>query len=389
MRDSGSCNGGLKQEPTSRSLRGRPHGATWRHHVARAQLAQASARMGCDERDPLKEVRVCGGPGAGGPGPGIDSARPVGNAGWHDSRVWAMGVSDIAGVFSRYFVVGFFVPSFVVLMLVSQLLAKESLPPVYLDASAGARIAVIGGSSLLVGLVLLGLNYQVLRLFEGYPLMRRWFARPIRLPLVLWQRWRLKRAWRGTRGSKTEKEKLNARYRLARRFPPDLQCCDVLPTGFGNAVRAFERYSTIRWNLNAIAAWPRIEMLLSPEEQQLLADAKGNVAFFVNGSLLAGLGGCALIADRLLSQASELHSGTLYAIPFILSALCYLAATEAAIAWGEVVKASIDLHRLELYKKVGLRIPLNFTDERESVAPAFNRAVNRGEKIDDEYAATP
>jgi hypothetical protein len=300
-----------------------------------------------------------------------------------------MGVSDIAGVFSRYFVVGFFVPSFVVLVLVSQLLTRESLPPVYLDASAGARIAVIGGASVLVGLALLGLNYQVLRLFEGFPLMRRRFAQPIRLPLVLWQRWRLKRLWRATEGTRTEKDKLNARYRLARRFPPDLPCCDVLPTGFGNAVRAFERYSTIRWNLNAIAAWQRIEMLLSPEERQLLADAKGNVAFFVNGSFLAGLGGCALIVDRLLSQASHFRSGILYAIPFALSALCYLAATEAAIAWGEVVKASVDLHRMELYKKVGLRTPLNFTDERENIAPAFNRAVNRGEKIDDEYAAQP
>jgi hypothetical protein len=300
-----------------------------------------------------------------------------------------MGLSaDVTGVFSRYFIIGFFVPSLVVLGLVSQLLTEESLPAVYQDASAGARIAVIGGASLLVGLVLLGLNHPVLRLFEGYPLMRRWWAWPIRLPLVGWQRRRLKRAWRETQGTRTEVEKRNARYRLARRFPSDLPCCDVLPTGFGNAVRAFERYSKIRWGLNAIAAWPRIEALLSSDEQALLADAKGNIAFFVNGSLLAWLAGVALIADRQLSHANTLPSGVLYAIPFVLGACCYWASTTAAIAWGEVVTASIDLHRLELYQKIGLRPPTDFTDERENIAPAFNAAVLRGEQIEDQYAAT-
>jgi hypothetical protein len=300
-----------------------------------------------------------------------------------------MGLSDVAGIFSRYFVVGFFVPSFVALVLVSQLLSHESLPSVYLEASPGGRIAVLGGAAVLVGLILLGLNYPILRLFEGYPLTRRWFAWPLRFPLVRWQRKRLRRAWCATKGTKTEREKRNARYRLARHFPPDIACDHVLPTGFGNAVRAFERHPTIRWGLNAIAAWPRIEMLLSTEEQQLLADTKGNVAFFVNGSLLTGLGGVALIADRLLTQAHTFPSDALYVLPFVVSILCYWASTTAAITWGEVVTSSIDLHRLELYRRRGRRAPTDFTDERNNVARAFNHAVNRGDRIDDSYAATP
>ena len=296
-----------------------------------------------------------------------------------------MGLSDVAGVFSRYFVVGFFVPSFVVLVLVSQLIPAGTLPPVYADASGGARIAIIGGASLLVGLVLVGLNYPILRLFEGYPLGGHWFTWPVYAPLVWWQARRLKKAKLSTVApSATEIEKRNALYRLGRRFPPDVD--DVLPTGFGNAIRAFERYSKIRWGLNSIAAWPRIEMLLSTEEQQLLADAKGNVAFFVNGSLLAALGGVALIADRILSQSSAFPSGFLYVIPFALSGLCYWVSIEAAIAWGELVAASIDLHRLQLYEKVGLRAPADFTDERKNIAPAFNAAVLRGTEIDDKFA---
>lgn len=148
-----------------------------------------------------------------------------------------MGLSDVAGVFSRYFVVGFFVPSFVVLVLVSQLITADTLPPVYTDASGGARIAVIGGAALLTGLVLVGLNYPILRLFEGYPLRGHWFTWPVYAPLVWCQGRRLKKATYLTIDpSATDIEKRNALYRLGRRFPPDVD--DVLPTGLGNAIPA-------------------------------------------------------------------------------------------------------------------------------------------------------
>ena len=72
-----------------------------------------------------------------------------------------------------------------------------------------------------------------------------------------------------------------------------------------------------------------------------------------------------------------------------MSLLFYWASITAAIEWGDTVRASIDLHRLELYKGVGLRPPLDFTDERETVAPALNAALLRGEPIPDCLATHP
>jgi hypothetical protein len=299
-----------------------------------------------------------------------------------------MGLSDVAGVFSRYFVIGFFVPSFVVLLGTSQLLPHDSLPSVYLEAGNGARVAIIGGASLLVGLVLLGLNYPILRLFEGQTLGRHWYTKPLYVPLVWRQKRRRKKAKAEiTAASAGSVEANNATWRLGRKFRLDDEI--VLPTSLGNAIRAFEGYSAIRWGLNGIAAWPRIEMLLSTQEQEVLADAKGNVAFFVNGALLIALGGAALIVDRIVENAISFPSGLAYAAAFVLSGLFNRAAVGAAVSWGSVVSASIDLHRREIYEKVGLRMPSSFSDERDELAPALNAVLLRGEEIPDRFAATP
>jgi len=299
-----------------------------------------------------------------------------------------VGLSDVAGVFSRYFIVGFFAPCFFVLIALSQTLTKSALPPVYVEAGNGARVAIIGGASILGGLVLLGLNYPILRLFEGYPLRGHWYTRIIDVPLTAWQKRRLRKAREKTVAQDADQiAKNNATWRLGRKFGADDD--KVLPTGFGNAIRAFERHSKIRWGLNAIAAWPLIETQLSEQEVQTQSDVKGDVAFFVNGALLATVGGFGLIADAAANRSLHSPEQVAYAVPFVISALLYWASVGAAIQWGEAVRASIDLHRRDIYQKVGLRTPVNFTDEREVVAPALNASLLRGVQIPDDLAAEP
>lgn len=301
-----------------------------------------------------------------------------------------MSLGDVAGVFSRYFIVGFVLPSFFALVALAQIVDDSFLPAVYRSADDGPRVLIIGGAAVFVGLVLLGLHYPILRLYEGYPLAARADGRYVgRLCKLLMRR--QEKLFAAAKAAcedevATPVARRTAKWRMDLRFPWDAEGL-LLPTGFGNALRAFERHSRSRWGLNAVAAWPGIEMLRTPDEIEVHTDARGDVAFFVNGSLLAALGGLTLLADAVIGAHPAWYSAPLYAIPFVLAGALYVSAIGAVIRWGSAVRASMDIHRRELYEKVGLRKPKDFTDERNVIAPALNAALLRAEPIPDELAA--
>jgi hypothetical protein len=76
----------------------------------------------------------------------------------------------------------------------------------------------------------------------------------------------------------------------------------------------------------------------------------------------------------------------IYPLPIVLSYLLYLGAASAAERWGDVVRASVDLHRLELYEKLGLRLALTFKEERE-MAVAVTNCLYWGTPIPEKFKA--
>ncbi len=232
-----------------------------------------------------------------------------------------MGLSDIAGVFSRYFVVGFFLPAFFGLVALSQTLDPMLLPTIYAQASRGAQVAILGGAALPVALTLLGINYQVIRLYEGYPLAAqrdRLLVKPLYWVLIRGQKRMFGVAWeRCTAEAATDAQRRVAEWKLDRRFPRREQKSRddslLLPTSFGNAARAFERHSFLRWYLDSIAVWPHIELLLSNDEFQTLSDAKSDVAFFINVSLVSLLSAALLAFDMVVYRSAP--SGFYLLIP--------------------------------------------------------------------------
>jgi hypothetical protein len=83
-----------------------------------------------------------------------------------------MALTDITGVFSRYFVVGFFMPAFVSLFCLWLAASSEFIPDEFERHSEATELLILGGFALVAGLVLSGVSYYVIRLFEGYPLDR-------------------------------------------------------------------------------------------------------------------------------------------------------------------------------------------------------------------------
>lgn len=288
-----------------------------------------------------------------------------------------MGLSDITGVFSRYFVVGFFMPSYVALIALWLTATQRFTPGLLTSHPQGTQLAILGGVALVLALLVSGLSYPLTRCAEGYPLMRlRWpvFNLVPRLAVAL-QRWsydRLKDKLTSTKTSEGEKDR--ASWQLDQLFPKDR--ADLLPTRIGNAMRAYEQHSNQRWGLDGVTCWPRIHSLLSDGEREALVDAKIDLYVFLNAAFLALAVGVCLVVDKAVDEPGA--SAGLYVIPFAVAYLLYRAAIGPAVRRGAYVRSGFDLHRLELYAKLGFRTPASFAEER-TIAGRISQLLLYGE----------
>ncbi len=74
----------------------------------------------------------------------------------------------------------------------------------------------------------------------------------------------------------------------------------------------------------------------------------------------------------------------LYAIPFVVVYALYRMSIGPAVRRGAVVRASIDLHRLEVYENLGIRKPSSFSNERE-LGKAVGQLLLYGEPLLPDY----
>ncbi len=295
-----------------------------------------------------------------------------------------MPFKDVSTIFSRAFVLGFYLPAFFALSVLWRSLPPTSQPHEFEHYSAGTQLLIIAGLAIPLGLLLSGLNYSILRIFEGYPLQRaqhwlvfrtlhKWMMRP-RLA-----------EFRDLVRRKQDRES-NAAWLLDRRYPSTEG--QILPTRFGNVVRAFEHHALVRWGLSTVGVWPRIELLLSEQESSVLAAVKSDTDFLVNASLLSYAVGVALIVNAAVHTDTRWYIYVLYLIPFIVAFWFYRIAVGAAIRWGSEVRSCVDLHRFELYGRMGLRLP-NTQKQEAEIAKAINQCLLYGAQIPDAVRSIP
>jgi len=294
-----------------------------------------------------------------------------------------MGVKDIAGVFSRYFVLGFFLPSFFTLIALSQFLSRGLLPNDYEHYEPQTQVLILGGAAVLLGLLLSGLHHHLLRLFEGYPLEAgKTKPNGVVDRLRVWKscRWvcRFDRLMRDKNQPEQSEARTAAAQLLSRYYPARRD--HVMPTRFGNIVRSFERHPRSRWGLDGVTIWPRVEMLLSQQQLDLITDARTDVAFFVNATFGSAVVGVFLFVDGFVNTPLPAVGFFLYVVPFVLAYLFYRASSSAALAWGDEVRAAFDLCRMDLYRRLGVRVPHTHRDEVVT-ARHINRCLLYGEPI--------
>ena len=147
------------------------------------------------------------------------------------------------------------------------------------DATLAVFIAWI------VGILLLVLNREIYRFLEGYgdynPLrifenrMRQEFKKKVdRLE------WLNEEYSKANFSDELRNERAKLLQELAESYPDKEGL--VLPTAFGNTLRAFEVYPRVMYGLEGIDGWSRILTVVPKEYRELIDDAKTQVDWWVN-----------------------------------------------------------------------------------------------------------
>lgn len=232
------------------------------------------------------------------------------------------------------------------------------------DAENLAFFALITGA---LAIVLNSLSTILYRILEGYLIWPRGL-----------QEWGLKR-------QRARKKALHAavrgsgwgwRHGIAlenlTRYPVDDR--EILPTRFGNAIRAFETYGETRFNLDSQTLWYELVAVTPPYIQSEIDSAQSSVDFFVALLYLSFFFG---VACWILWAIEDFKIGILLlsAPAFSLAFLCHWLAIKAIDAWSYPIHALVNLGRVKLADSLGLKLPKTLEEEKEMWGLVVDYAV--------------
>lgn len=329
------------------------------------------------------------------------------------------------------FMVSAFIPSlaFVILTL---LVFSPILPPTLSESLIGNTNPLLQGTlivvviSTIIGFILTSLNVFIYKLFEGYIIFNKLsFLRKNRIKearrlkkqenAILKRIAVLKKRYldlfeKTNSSTKPEKVKQIQRRKLQiiesqleslhdnyeelhyfydSKFPPDEKY--ILPTRFGNILRAAETYSETRYQIDGVTMWTRVIKVIDKEYMEYIDTANNQCSFLLYCSLLSavfsGLSVIVIIYQYFLMQ--QLLSGKsfwLYFVPlaqnpivyedrmfvyFVVSILAigtawffYQASLWNVDQYGDVIRSTYDLYRFKLLEELKLKAPTSHLLEK-------------------------
>jgi hypothetical protein len=155
---------------------------------------------------------------------------------------------------------------------------------------------------------------------------------------------------------------------------------DVMPTRLGNVLRAAEDYpgDAERYGMDAVFYWPRLYLTLPPDVRALTEDYRSGLDRMI---LLTSLA-VAFPPAGLVVVAVTGGSWPAWAVATAASALLglagYAGAVNAAVAFGDVLRACFDNYRRTLLTQLGLTPPSTLEEERKLWGALKQQLYQRG-----------
>jgi hypothetical protein len=219
-----------------------------------------------------------------------------------------------------------------------------------------AMVVAVAAAGLLVATSFVGVMLPLLvRLYEGY-----WGAGPLGRMCVLlgvyFEERRRQRLLRRTDGGADARRY----YTLPRPGVP------LLPTRFGNVLRAAESYASDpeRYGMDSVFFWPRLFSVLPKQLRTSLSAARADMEQMIVASALALLAAAFAILFGLIRNLPVAIWLSAAVAGALISRTAYNIAVRSAIAFGDLVRTAFDLHRRPLLQAMGLSLPETLPEER-------------------------
>jgi hypothetical protein len=244
--------------------------------------------------------------------------------------------------------------------------------------------------TVIIGYTLTALNTFILKFFEGYvffhrfPSMRRSQAR--KANKLIEQREDLKRNIKslGQKKNRSAEEELSlnalktAYYVTVATYdqlypPPN---AEIMPTQFGNILKASEAYSGTRYGMDAVQFWPRLWHVIPSSYRKTIDDTRNELSFLVNMSALSvvfyffcilAILNNAPLPGTTPDWGIVLDNSLRYILAGTLAFLANRFFNKAAIFsvgdFGIMIRSAYDLFRLDLLEQFRLKQPKDSVEE--------------------------
>jgi hypothetical protein len=284
-------------------------------------------------------------------------------------------LGELPKLFGRAFLIGFLLPSAATAAAAAGILrvfdAVEFSMTTAVMAKDSIWAVLLALTVWLGAIALLALNRTIYRFMSGYGSLN-----PLRVMIrrqrdgfqhLQEEKRRFRSEWDRVEslGQSPSAQMLKAygdvSWKLARDFPDDETL--LLPTKFGNCVRAFEVYPRVVYGVEGTYGWSRLIAVIPADFRQMIEDEKAQMDFWLNiwfcSFLTLGMYGFLAVYER--------RSPYLW-FPLLLIGLAFFSANGAranAQRFGILMTSAFDLYRIELCRKLGFKLPSSAIVERQ------------------------
>ncbi|HEU4745431.1 MAG TPA: hypothetical protein VFS61_09345 [Anaerolineales bacterium] len=226
------------------------------------------------------------------------------------------------------------------------------LAPLFLATILTLVVVVIIGSAEL----LQAFHFPLLRVLEGYWIFPLTLFRPFLTKLQRSRMARMEKQWRELADRPYETFTAQERERYAHLeqqlhyVPANPQ--DAMPTTLGNILRSAETIPHYKYGLDPVVCWPRLWLVLPDSAKNELSAAQARLS----QAVIWWFWGALFMVWLVVTWWS-------LPISLIIVWAAYLKALHAARIYADLIEATFDLYRWNVYRQLGWDTPRNNIEE--------------------------